>query len=109
MRHTAKRAGRLALVAWLVAAAPAAPAIRADSCHDALITADVKARLFADRGLGVFKINVDTDECVVSLVGCVDTAEQKKRATAIARRVKKVRAVHNRLSLCPHDEGDGQE
>jgi hyperosmotically inducible periplasmic protein len=106
MMRNSGRAARLAIAALLILAAPAIPAARADSCPDALITADVKARLFADRGLGVFKINVDTDECVVTLKGCVDTPEQKKRAAAVAHRVKKVRAVKNQLSLCPHKDGE---
>ncbi len=98
----------LALAALLLAAWSAAPAL-ADDCPDAWITAKVKSRLFGDRGLGVFKINVDTEQCVVTLVGCVGTDEQAARAVEIAGKVKKVRDVRSRLGRCPAGSKDGKE
>lgn len=78
----------------------------ADDCPDAWITTKVKARLLADDGIKTFKINVDTEECVVSLHGCAETRSQRRKAGDIARAVKKVRAVQNRLKICPK-ENDG--
>jgi hypothetical protein len=86
-------------LAWGLLAGP--PAARADECHDALITAAVKARLVSDDVIGGFKINVDTDECVVTLNGCVDSRDQIRRARNLARRVRHVRAVKNNLTVCP--------
>ena len=76
----------------------------ADDCPDAWITAKVKTRLLADDGIKAFKINVDTEECVVSLHGCVETRSQRGKAEDIARAVKKVRAVQNRLKICPKEK-----
>ena len=77
--------------------------IEADNCPDAWITAKVKTKLMADDGIGAFKVNVDTDECVVTLNGCVDTRGGIKNAGKIARSIKKVKSVNNRLAVCPKD------
>jgi hyperosmotically inducible protein len=97
---------RLPILAGAVLAAglAAAPTLAADGCPDALITANIKTRLLADRGLAAFKINVDTDACVVTLNGCVHTPAQARRAKAIAMKVRKVRAVVNKLTICPADD-----
>lgn len=91
-------------LAWGLLAGP--PAARADECHDALITGAVKARLMSDDVIGAFKVNVDTDECVVTLNGCVDSRDQIKRARNLAKRVKHVRAVKNNLKVCPAETGE---
>ena len=75
----------------------------ADDCPDAWITVKVKALLLADDGLDALKVDVDTKKCVVTLYGCVETSEQKKRAADIASKVKKVKSVKNRLKICPKD------
>lgn len=95
-------------LASILSAGPAglAPA-RADACPDALITAAVKTRLAVDDLVGAFKINVETDECVVTLNGCVDTRAQIKRARALAGKIAKVKSVKSRLTICPADEKDG--
>ena len=72
----------------------------ADDCPDAWITTKVTSRLVATEGIGIFKINVDTRVCVVTLRGCVDTQEHKAEAGRIARNVKKVREVKNKLTFC---------
>jgi len=72
----------------------------ADDCPDAWITTKVTTRLLAQKGLNIFKINVDTRVCVVTLRGCVKTAAQKAEAGKIARKVKRVREVKNNLTLC---------
>jgi len=86
-----------ALCGLLIATVPA----RAAQCLDALITAGVKTRLMADDVVGAFKINVETDECVVTLNGCVDSKDQIKRARNLARRIKGVHAVKSNLTICP--------
>jgi hyperosmotically inducible protein len=91
-----------ALLLWAVVSAPIAPALgEEEDCADAWITAKVKSRLMGRSGFGAFKISIDTEGCVVTLDGCVDTAENRQRAVEIARKVKKVRNVRNRLTLCP--------
>lgn len=87
--------------------APGLPHAETDRCPDALITAAVKARLMADNVTGALKINVETDACVVTLRGCVDTPSQAKRARNLARKAKGVKAVDNRLTIC--SEGTDEE
>ena len=84
---------------WVALLATAAPA-DAGECYDALITAGVKARLVTDDVIGAFKIHVDTEECMVTLRGCVDTHDQIKQATRLARKSKGVKAVKPQLSIC---------
>lgn len=110
MLEPTSRASRLSifLIAGIVlCGVPVAPApARAGECLDALITAGVKARIMADDVVGAFKINVDTDECVVTLNGCVDSKDQIKRARNLARRVKGVHAVKSNLTICPAEGED---
>lgn len=89
------------LCGLLIAPVPA----RAAQCLDALITAGVKTRLMADDVVGAFKINVETDECVVTLNGCVDSKDQIKRARNLARRIKGVHGVKSNLAICQPEAG----
>jgi osmotically-inducible protein OsmY len=68
---------------------------------DATITTKVKSALAADVGLKtVTGINVDTDAGgVVTLKGKVDTADQKKRAEMVAKKVGGVKSVKNQLTV----------
>ena len=91
------------LCGLLIAPVPA----RAAQCLDALITAGVKTRLMADDVVGAFKINVETDECIVTLNGCVDSKDQIKRARNLARRIKGVHGVKSNLAIC-HSEAGGK-
>ena len=97
----------LAGAALLVIAMPS-PAV-SDDCPDAWITAKVKSRLFGKKGLGAFKINIDTEQCVVSLNGCVDTEKTRENAAAQASEVSKVREVRNNLTLCPGKASEDKE
>jgi hypothetical protein len=95
-----RRALALILTVAALVHGPILPAL-ADECPDALITAGVKTRLATDDLVGVFKINVDTEECVVTLNGCVASKGQAKRARKLAAKVGKVKAVRSNLILCP--------
>ena len=52
-------------------------------------------------GFTAFKINVDTEECVVTLNGCVKTDDQIREAMKAARKAKGARDVISRLTTCP--------
>jgi osmotically-inducible protein OsmY len=93
----------LPLLVAAVLAAGAASALRADDCPDAWITSKVKTKMLGNTVTGTFKMNVDTDECVVTLRGCVDTPEQKAEAVKVAESVKGVKEVKNGLSICRKD------
>src|SRR5262245_3219605 len=72
-----------------------------EAVSDAAITGKVKTALAADVGLKtVTGINVDTDnDGVVTLKGKVETADQKKRAGEVAKKVGGVKSVKNQLTV----------
>ena len=63
------------------------------------ITGDVKARLLADSTVKGLKIDVDTQDRVVTLKGAVDTQTQKDHALEIARSVDNVSRVEDKLAV----------
>jgi len=66
---------------------------------DASLTASVKSTLVADKAANLTRIDVDTNNGVVSLNGVVESAQQKARAEELARRVDGVRGIHNNLQI----------
>jgi len=73
-----------------------------EAVSDATLTGKVKSALAADVGLKtVTGINVDSDDKsgVVTLKGRVETADQKKRAEAVAKKVSGVKSVKNQLQV----------
>ncbi len=87
---------------------PAFPAAAADDLlkpigalgeylDDAGITAEVKARLLAEKGLDASAIRVTTDNAVVRLEGTVETPEQAALAEQAAKGLSNVKGVENRL------------
>lgn len=67
--------------------------------QDATITASVAAGLIKDPDLSAIKIDVDTKQGVVSLYGPAPSQAALERATAIAKAVKGVSAVDNKLTV----------
>jgi len=66
---------------------------------DATITGSVKSKLAADKISSLTRVDVDTNNGVVSLNGVVESAEQKARAQEIASRVDGVSRVVNNLQV----------
>ena len=66
---------------------------------DASITAAVKAKLVSDRAANLTRVNVDTNNGTVYLIGSVDSAEQKARAEQLAWQAKGVKNVVNNLQV----------
>jgi hyperosmotically inducible protein len=66
---------------------------------DASLTASVKSTLVADKAANLTRIDVDTNNGVVSLSGVVESAQQKARAEELARRVNGVRGINNNLQI----------
>lgn len=64
---------------------------------DSAITAQIKAEILSDPLLKVAQINVTTSNGIVKLSGVVDTQQSIDRAMEIARGVKHVKSVENRL------------
>ncbi len=91
----------VALLVLAVLAGCQTPAGRSSGevVDDAAITTEVKAKLLEDDVTRGIAITVQTFEGTVTLIGAVDTREQINRASQIARSVKGVRKVDNRLQL----------
>lgn len=68
---------------------------------DATITARVKTALLADPSIEGMKIDVDTEDAVVTLRGTVADVGLSARAQDIAQRVDGVRSVRNTLVAQP--------
>jgi hyperosmotically inducible protein len=66
---------------------------------DAEITTAVKTKLLADKTVSGLKIDVDTNDGVVTLTGPVKTAAERSAAVRIARQTKGVKSVTNKLAL----------
>jgi hypothetical protein len=66
---------------------------------DTRITAEVKAKLTADRLANLTQIGVDTRNRIVTLAGTVDSLERQARAAQIAYAVKGVRGVVNNIQV----------
>ena len=66
---------------------------------DATITTEVKAKLTADSAKNLTRVNVNTTNGQVSLVGNVPTAADRARAEQLARSVKGVQKVANNLQV----------
>jgi hyperosmotically inducible protein len=64
---------------------------------DARITSRVKAKLLGDPDIAGFRINVDTQDGVVTLTGTVGTQAEKTQALERAREVVGAAAVRDRL------------
>ncbi len=68
---------------------------------DAGITARVKARLIADPDMSGLRIEVDTNEGIVTLTGDVGSEREKARAIEDAGTVDNVKRVEDRLTVRP--------
>jgi hyperosmotically inducible protein len=66
---------------------------------DAEITALVKTRLVADGAANLTRVDVDTNQGVVSLNGSVHTASEKTYAERLARGTEGVKAVVDNLQI----------
>lgn len=64
---------------------------------DSAITAEVKAKLLAEKGIPSTQINVDTDRGRVQLSGYVNSAQVKEHAGSVAMRARGVKEVKNDL------------
>lgn len=67
---------------------------------NAALTAKVKTALAKDAGLkSLGKIDVDSNEGVVTLKGRVESADLKKKAGDVAKKVEGVKSVKNQLRV----------
>jgi hyperosmotically inducible protein len=95
----AKGTGGVQTVVNNLAVQPAAGRTVGETVDDAVITAQVKAKLSADSAANLVRVNVDTTNGTVYLNGSVPTAEHKSRAEEMARATRGVQTVVNNLSV----------
>ena len=70
-----------------------------DKLGDAAITSEVKTKFLAEPGVSGLKINVDTNNGVVTLSGDVKTRAEADKAVSIARKSAGVKQVVNHLHV----------
>ena len=69
--------------------------------NDALITTEIQSKYFASPAVKAHRIDVDTNDGVVTLSGTVERDEERGAAEQIARGVNGVSRVDNRLTIRP--------
>jgi hyperosmotically inducible periplasmic protein len=86
---------------WMGCAAVGLAAVMIVACSqsDPGVTTAVKTKLAADDTVKAYKINVDTKDGVVTLLGTVDTPAAKERAVEIAKATKGVNSVVDELTI----------
>ena len=70
-----------------------------ETVSDASISTAVQSKLTADRISNFTRVDVDTERGTVNLSGVVQSAEQKARASELARQVNGVKRVNNNLQV----------
>jgi osmotically-inducible protein OsmY len=66
---------------------------------DASLTSAVKAKLLADTTVSGLKIDVDTENQIVTLTGNVRSEAEKEQALRLARETEGVKSVNDRLTI----------
>lgn len=88
-RETAREAGRATSDAW--------------------ITTKIQSQFFGDRVVKARDIDVSTNNGTVTLMGRVDSTEEKSRAEQVAMQTEGVRSVDNQLVVGPREVARGRE
>lgn len=70
-----------------------------ENIDDTTITATVKAKLAAEKGTTLTRIQVDTNRSIVQLSGVVESAADRTRAEPVTRGVGGVKGVVNNLQV----------
>jgi hyperosmotically inducible protein len=100
VRITGLALAGLALVVGLLAGCAATKGkTTGQYVDDASITTAVKAKLASNKASTLTRVNVQTVQGTVHLMGIVDSQETKQRATQLARQVRGVRGVQNDLQI----------
>ena len=66
---------------------------------DGMLTASIKTKLLADPTVGGLKINVDTENAVVTLTGNVKSQAEKDTAVRLAKETDGVKDVNDQLTI----------
>lgn len=82
-------------------AAPGMPDAQQAAFSDAGLTASIKSKLLADTTVGGLRIDVDTQNGVVTLTGEVKSQAEKDQALKLARETEGVANVSDKLTIVP--------
>jgi hyperosmotically inducible periplasmic protein len=77
------------------------PSMAADPLTDEALYDQVRIKIARDREVGGGKIEVKVTNGVVELTGTVKQDKLKERAEKLARKVKGVKSVENKLRVAP--------
>jgi hypothetical protein len=100
-RPSSRRLMLMGILASLLLAAVPIYSAQASYVADAAITAEVKAKFLAEKGLDSLDLKVETSNGVVTLRGQVVNAAQSSLAERVAQTAKGVREVQNKISVMP--------
>ena len=70
-----------------------------ENIDDTTITTTVKAKLAAEKGITLTRVQVDTNRSIVQLSGTVESAGDRARAEQVTRGVGGVKGVVNNLQV----------
>jgi len=79
------------------------------SRSDPGLTTEVKSKLVVDDVVRAYQIDVDTKDRVVTLSGTVETPAAREHAVTLARQIKGVRDVVDRIAVDPRAAGGVSE
>lgn len=99
LRHMRLLSIAMLAMLTLVACSSGTGRTAGENIDDATITAQVKAKLAAEKISTLTKVDVDTNLRTVYLNGLVDSESLKQRASSIAWSVKGVNGVVNNLTV----------
>lgn len=97
-----------ACMAMAIGLVLAGPAAAVEDLDDADITTAVEAEMLVNQSVPSHRVDVSTEDGVVTLNGSVYNILARDRAAAIARSIKGVRAVVNRIDVSPTTREDVQ-
>ena len=72
-----------------------------ENIDDTVITTEIKGKLAGEKLIHTTKVGVKTERGVVYLTGSVETAEERSQVVQIARKVRGVRDVVDRIEVRP--------
>jgi len=96
----------IALSALLLVGGPVSAALTSHTLDDGDVRRALEGRLLYDELVSTDRIDVDVDQGIVTLSGTVHTPAERRRAVALARILKGVRSVVDRLEVKPAPRSD---
>ena len=100
-RHIGCCAAALVLLLLLAGCVALTGETAGENIDDAVITTEIKGKLAGEKVVHTTKVGVKTERGVVYLTGSVETADERSQVVQIAKKVRGVRDVVDRLEVRP--------